>query len=109
MPSESKFIFCLKSESLLMLKMKLLLSVIIVKEKMKLVFSLQSSYSTRIKRCKQIFQEAILLNPSLGKFISDTTRLADKLIELSNKSVGDSNVISLSENFPSILKLVDEK
>ncbi|PRD29055.1 UNVERIFIED_CONTAM: atr [Trichonephila clavipes] len=69
----------------------------------------KSSYPTRSKRCKQIFQEAILLNPALGKFINDTTRLADKLIDLSNKNVGDANKLSINDNFSSLLKLVDDK
>ncbi|GIY72417.1 hypothetical protein CEXT_655601 [Caerostris extrusa] len=69
----------------------------------------KSSYSTRSKRCKQIFQEAILLNPGLGKYINDTTRLADKLIDLSNKNVGDANKLSISENFSTLLKLIDDR
>ncbi|CAL1278598.1 unnamed protein product [Larinioides sclopetarius] len=69
----------------------------------------KSSYPTRSKRCKQIFQEAILLNPGLGKYINDTTRLADKLIDLSNKNVGDTNRLSISENFSSLLKLIDDR
>ncbi|GFU19135.1 hypothetical protein NPIL_402701 [Nephila pilipes] len=69
----------------------------------------KSSYPTRSKRCKQIFQEAILLNPALGKFINDTTRLADKLIDLSNKNVGEANKLSINDNFSSLLKLIDDK
>ncbi|KAF8794791.1 Serine/threonine-protein kinase ATR like protein [Argiope bruennichi] len=69
----------------------------------------KSSYPTRSKRCKQIFQEAILLNPSLGKYINDTTRLADKLIDLSNKNVGETNKLSISENFSSLSKLIDDR
>nr|XP_042905636.1 serine/threonine-protein kinase ATR isoform X1 [Parasteatoda tepidariorum] len=69
----------------------------------------KSTYLVRSKRCKQIFQEAITLNPRLGKYITDTIRLADKLVELSNKNVGDTNVLSLSENFTGLLKLFDDK
>ncbi|KAG8185459.1 hypothetical protein JTE90_019718 [Oedothorax gibbosus] len=69
----------------------------------------KSSYQTRSKRCRQIFHDAILVNPSLGKYINDTTRLADKLMELANKNTGEAHNLSLSENFTSLLKLMDDR
>lgn len=41
----------------------------------------------RMNRCNDILKEAISLKQSLEKFIGDTTRLTDKLLELCNKPV----------------------
>lgn len=41
----------------------------------------------RMNRCNQILKKAISLKQSLEKFIGDTTRLTDKLLELCNKPV----------------------
>lgn len=41
----------------------------------------------RMNRCNEILKEAISLKQSLEKFIGDTTRLTDKLLELCNKPV----------------------
>lgn len=51
------------------------------------LFSLQSSYHMRVARCSEIFEAAKTTNPSLSKFIADSTKLADKFLELSNKPV----------------------
>lgn len=48
----------------------------------------QSSYPTRMNRCKEILKKAVSLNASFGKFIGDANRLTDKLVELCNKPVG---------------------
>lgn len=41
----------------------------------------------RMNRCNQILKKAIGLKDSLEKFISDTNKLTDKLLELCNKPV----------------------
>lgn len=48
---------------------------------------LKSSYPMRMNRCNQILKKAIGLKGSLEKFISDTNKLTDKLLELCNKPV----------------------
>lgn len=45
----------------------------------------------RMNRCNQILKKAISLKQSLEKFISDATRLTDKLLELCNKPVRSQN------------------
>lgn len=41
----------------------------------------------RMNRCNEILNKAIGLKQSLEKFIGDTMRLTDKLLELCNKPV----------------------
>lgn len=41
----------------------------------------------RMNRCNQILKKAISLKNSLEKFIGDTNKLTDKLLELCNKPV----------------------
>lgn len=41
----------------------------------------------RMNRCNQILKKAISLKNSLDKFIGDTNKLTDKLLELCNKPV----------------------
>lgn len=45
----------------------------------------------RMNRCNEILKKAISLKQSLEKFIGDTTRLTDKLLELCNKPVRSQN------------------
>lgn len=59
----------------------------VLKARILLCMSLQSSYHMRMNRCNQILKKAISLKPSLDKFIGDANRLTDKLLELCNKPV----------------------
>lgn len=47
----------------------------------------KSSYQMRVLRCHEIFELAKRMDPDLNKFIQDSTKLADKFLELSNKTV----------------------
>ncbi|XP_037083849.1 serine/threonine-protein kinase atr-like [Pollicipes pollicipes] len=67
----------------------------------------RSSYPMRVERCQDVFSRAKAKKPSLGQFISDATKLADKLIDLSNKPVEKkTSKVSLASFFPSIRRLV---
>nr|XP_023680216.1 serine/threonine-protein kinase ATR isoform X1 [Paramormyrops kingsleyae] len=69
----------------------------------------KSSYTMRANRCKEIFRKAISLQDSLAKFISDTTRLTDNLLELCNKPVdGSSTTLSMSVHFKLLKRLIQE-
>ncbi|XP_061492905.1 serine/threonine-protein kinase ATR isoform X2 [Rhineura floridana] len=70
----------------------------------------KSSYPMRVNRCKEIFNKAIHMKPSLGKFIGDAARLTDKLLELCNKSVdGNTSTLSMGIHFKSLKKLIEEQ
>ncbi|XP_044288721.1 serine/threonine-protein kinase ATR isoform X2 [Varanus komodoensis] len=70
----------------------------------------KSSYPMRVNRCKEIFNKAIHMKASLGKFIGDAARLTDKLLELCNKVVdGNSSTLSMGIHFKSLKKLVEEQ
>uniref|UniRef100_A0A8D0H3M6 FAT domain-containing protein n=1 Tax=Sphenodon punctatus TaxID=8508 RepID=A0A8D0H3M6_SPHPU len=70
----------------------------------------KSSYPMRVNRCKEILNRAIHMKASLGKFIGDSTRLTDKLLELCNKSVvGNSPTLSMSVHFKTLKKLVEDQ
>uniref|UniRef100_A0AAY5KRD1 Serine/threonine-protein kinase ATR n=1 Tax=Esox lucius TaxID=8010 RepID=A0AAY5KRD1_ESOLU len=69
----------------------------------------KSSYPTRINRCKDILRKAVSMKESLGKFIGDTNRLTDKLLELCNKPVdGNSSTLSMGVHFKQLKRLVEE-
>ncbi|XP_066475341.1 serine/threonine-protein kinase ATR [Tiliqua scincoides] len=69
----------------------------------------KSSYPMRVNRCKEIFNKAIHMKASLGKFIGDAARLTDKLLELCNKLVdGNTSTLSMRIHFKSLKKLVEE-
>ncbi|XP_043244732.1 serine/threonine-protein kinase ATR-like [Amphibalanus amphitrite] len=67
----------------------------------------RSSYPMRVERCQDVFARAKTKKPSLATFISDVSRLADKLVDLSNKPV-DKKVsrLSMTAFFPSLRRLV---
>ncbi|XP_075536838.1 ATR serine/threonine kinase meiotic 41 [Dermacentor variabilis] len=56
----------------------------------------KSSYPMRVQRCQQVFQLARQQNPNLAKFLSDTLSLCEKLLELCNRPVGETNVLQIS-------------
>ncbi|KAM6960680.1 serine/threonine-protein kinase ATR [Aplochiton taeniatus] len=69
----------------------------------------KSSYPTRMNRCKEILRQAVSLKESLGKFIGDSNRLSDKLLELCNKPVdGNSSTLSMAVHFKQLKRLVEE-
>lgn len=55
----------------------------------------------RVARCSEIFEAAKTINPSLSKFIADSTKLADKFLELSNKPV---EKVSIKDFYLSLFK-----
>ncbi|XP_062988227.1 serine/threonine-protein kinase ATR [Elgaria multicarinata webbii] len=70
----------------------------------------KSSYPMRVNRCKEIFNKAIHMKASLGKFIGDAARLTDKLLELCNKAVdGNASTLSMGIHFKSLKRLVEEQ
>ncbi|XP_067098811.1 serine/threonine-protein kinase ATR [Osmerus mordax] len=69
----------------------------------------KSSYPTRMNRCKEILTKVVSLKESLHKFIGDTNRLTDKLLELCNKPVDCNNTtLSMSVHFKQLKRLVEE-
>nr|XP_008104413.1 PREDICTED: serine/threonine-protein kinase ATR isoform X1 [Anolis carolinensis] len=70
----------------------------------------KSSYPMRVNRCKEIFNKAIHMKASLGKFIGDAARLTDKLLELCNKPVdGSTNTLSMGVHFKSLKRLIEDQ
>ncbi|XP_042314459.1 serine/threonine-protein kinase ATR [Sceloporus undulatus] len=70
----------------------------------------KSSYPMRVNRCKEIFNKAVHMKASLGKFIGDAARLTDKLLELCNKPVdGNTTTLSMGIHFKSLKKLVEDQ
>ncbi|XP_013910306.1 PREDICTED: serine/threonine-protein kinase ATR [Thamnophis sirtalis] len=70
----------------------------------------KSSYPMRATRCKEILNKAINMKASLGKFIVDTARLTDKLLELCNKSVdGNTSTLSMAIHFKNLKRLVEDQ
>ncbi|KAK3744393.1 hypothetical protein QZH41_012155, partial [Actinostola sp. cb2023] len=72
----------------------------------------KSSFATRVKRCHNIFSKAKKQSPSLGKFIDDATRLADRLLEVCtkgfNKNLAKDNKMSMSHDFNVLKRLVND-
>ena len=51
--------------------------------------SLQSSSAFRVKRCEEVLNDPAFRNPANMKLLIDFTRLTEKLIELTEKPIGD--------------------
>ncbi|KAH8040442.1 hypothetical protein HPB51_010222 [Rhipicephalus microplus] len=58
----------------------------------------KSSYPMRVRRCQEVFQLARQQNPSLAKFLNDTLALCERLLELCNRPVGETNVLQISQH-----------
>ncbi|XP_060075850.1 serine/threonine-protein kinase ATR-like, partial [Ylistrum balloti] len=68
----------------------------------------KSSYKVRVSRCKDIFARAEQINPGLQKFVKDSTKLTDRLLELCNKEYTGSNNMSVSQHFKPLKRLLDD-
>lgn len=68
----------------------------------------KSSYKVRVSRCKDIFARAEQINPGLQKFVKDSTKLTDRLLELCNKEYTGSNNMSVSQHFKPLQRLLDD-
>ena len=72
----------------------------------------KSSYPMRVKRCQEIFAHARLSRPDLSRFISDMTRLVDKLLDLCNRQDGPAaatSTLSITQHFKPLQRLLDDK
>ncbi|XP_033108232.1 serine/threonine-protein kinase ATR-like isoform X2 [Anneissia japonica] len=69
----------------------------------------KSTHPVRQQRCQEIFERARSLNKHMKKFISDATKLSDRLLELCNKQPTDrSMTMSINSEFRSLKRLVDD-
>jgi hypothetical protein len=50
---------------------------------------LQSSSNFRVKRCEEVLNDPIFRNTTNMKLLNDFTRLTEKLIELTEKPIGN--------------------
>lgn len=68
---------------------------------------IKSSYTQRVSRWNDIMKDPRLLEAKMFKFISDFKQLAEKLMELCNKPIGDNvhvtQVSTLMRTFPRLL------
>lgn len=59
---------------------------------------INSSYSQRMKRCREVLNDKRLNTPTMSKFIKDFKTLAEKLINICNKPIDEhASVTSVSE------------
>lgn len=65
----------------------------------------KSSYPIRVKRCTEVFKDRRLSEPKIQTLISDFNSLAEKLIDLTNKSIIDKRP-TVSTLVPSLPKLL---
>ncbi|XP_048190897.1 serine/threonine-protein kinase ATR isoform X2 [Perognathus longimembris pacificus] len=69
----------------------------------------KSSYPMRVNRCKEILNKAINMKKTLEKFVGDSTRLTDKLLELCNRPFDASvSTFSMSTHFKMLKKMVED-
>ncbi|XP_065323146.1 serine/threonine-protein kinase atr-like [Gordionus sp. m RMFG-2023] len=81
----------------------------------------KSSHQIRAERCKQIYLEAIRIdhgskvsndksNSDLAKYLSDATKLADKLLEIANREVEQPGftTLQMSVHFRNFKKLLED-
>ncbi|XP_071964795.1 serine/threonine-protein kinase ATR-like isoform X2 [Antedon mediterranea] len=69
----------------------------------------KSTHPVRQQRCQEIFERARNLNKNLKKFITDATKLSDRLLELCNKQPQDRCMtMSINTEFRSLKRLVDD-
>ena len=63
-----------------------------------------------MKRCQEIFGLAKSMNHDLNKFLLDATKLTERLLDVCNKHVdGSSVVLSLSQHFKPLKRLVEDR
>ena len=71
----------------------------------------KSSYAVRVQRCQEIFSLGRSRKPELTQFITDMTRLVDRLLELCNRTVEGGNTattLSIAQHFKPLQRLVDD-
>lgn len=68
----------------------------------------KSSYPTRVQRCQEIFHLARQQTPSLAKFLNDTLALCEKLLELCNRPVVETNVLQISQHVKGFHEMLKE-
>jgi len=71
----------------------------------------KSSYTVRVRRCQEIFTLGRTRKPELAQFLSDMTRLVDRLLELCNRTVEGGNAattLSIAQHFKPLQRLVDD-
>ncbi|XP_028398063.1 serine/threonine-protein kinase ATR-like isoform X2 [Dendronephthya gigantea] len=68
----------------------------------------KSSLPLRKNRCQQIFQVAKRADKHLTSFIEDACKLAQLLIEVSEKNRGKENVLSMSHDFGMLKRFVSD-
>lgn len=66
----------------------------------------KSSYTSRVRRCTEIFSDKRLSAASVQKLINDFNLLTDRMIELTNASVGGVGEISLTKLCRGLPKLL---
>lgn len=68
---------------------------------------LKSSYTSRVRRCNEVFNEKSLSDKSVHKLITDFNSLADKMIELTNKDLPKKPLtFSVNKIFPALPQLL---
>jgi len=71
----------------------------------------KSSYPVRVRRCQEIFSHGRTKKPELAQFLTDMTRLVDRLLELCNKTVEGgtaATTLSIAQHFKPLQRLVDD-
>lgn len=65
----------------------------------------KSSYSSRVRRCSEVYQDKRLAHPDMQKLITDFNSFAEKLIELTNSEEPKNQKITVSLLVKSLPKL----
>ena len=71
----------------------------------------KSSYTVRVRRCQEIFSLGRTRKPELAKFLSDMTRLVDRLLELCNRAVeggAAATTLSIAQHFKPLQRFVED-
>ncbi|XP_068737355.1 serine/threonine-protein kinase ATR-like isoform X2 [Montipora capricornis] len=71
----------------------------------------KSSFAMRKTRCVRIFSQAISRDAKLKKFLEDSTKLTDRLLEVCNKEVSkgaSKDKLSISHDFSVLKRLVSD-
>lgn len=71
----------------------------------------KSSYTVRVRRCQEIFAHGRTRKPELAQFLTDMTRLVDRLLELCNRTVeggSATTTLSVAQHFKPLQRLVED-
>nr|XP_034325117.1 serine/threonine-protein kinase ATR isoform X2 [Crassostrea gigas] len=69
----------------------------------------KSSYPVRKQRCQDIFATVKMIDPEQNKFIHDATKLTERLLELCEKDIRGTNVLSITNHFRPLKRLLEDK